>query len=198
MKSIIVTCLVALAVALCSTADAEMVGGQNWADDVADFNAGIQDYAGTTMDDSKAWWLTGAPDDYVAGWRGGGAADYIVMHWDSPLADEQGDDLVIRLFGGPKASALVLASVDGVDYTQVGVLGKGSPEVYREERFDLGGQFDAGVSFVKVERTASGNGTGMFFDAFGSVSVPEPGIAAMSALGFACLLSGRRRMRCSR
>ena len=97
------------------------------------------------------------------------------MHWDTAIPDLSGDDLVIRLYGGPYAEASVLASVDGGTFTNIGMIGGGTSGVFRQESFDFDGQFGGGISYVKVERVTNGAKTGMFFDAFGGVTALEPG-----------------------
>ena len=67
-------------------------------------------------------------------------------------------------------------AVDGIDFESIGTIGPGTPLTIREETFDFAGLFADPVRFVRVERTANGRQTGMFFDAFGgtAASVPEP------------------------
>jgi len=180
MKSL----LGSLSVAVAVLASAQVVGAAtidslNWADDAADYSSKIQNYGGTMMDVSTTWWLTGPPDggagDYVGGWRSNAPDEYIVMHWETPIPDLLGDDLVIHLYGGPSVEANVLASVDGTTFTTIGTIGGGVPLVFRQEYFDFDGQFGGDISYVKAERVANGPQTGVFFDAFGGNVVPEPG-----------------------
>lgn len=190
MKSLLTLMNIAVTVlASVQMAGADMI---DWADDVMDYTANIQNYAGIKMDDSTRWWLTGPPDadedhDYVGGWRSNAPNEYIVMHWDRPIADAPGDDLVIRLYSGPNAQARVSASVDGAIFSEIGVIGGGTPQVFREESFDFDGQLPGAVSYVKVERLANGPQTGMFFDAFGGVVIPEPGAMALVLAAAGCL-----------
>jgi hypothetical protein len=177
MRLSIAVCIVAF-LWFVASARAEVVGELNWADDVVGYSDSIQNYGGTVLSEATTWWLTGpsdasATDDYAAGWRTTTPDDYIIMHWETPLVDGEDEDLVIRLFSGPKASGTVLASVDGVDYTQVGVVGGGTPSIFREECFDFGGAFAQGVSYVKVCRDATGPQTGVFFDSFAGEVVAE-------------------------
>ncbi|MBN1590072.1 MAG: hypothetical protein JW888_11195 [Pirellulales bacterium] len=179
MKLLFIVASITTAVlAAAGFAAAAVVGDQNWADDVEIYTENIQNYAHVLMDDSTTWWLTGPPDatqtdDFVGGWCANAPGEYIVMHWASPLVDLPGDDLVVRLFSGPAASAEVLASVDGVTYTSIGTLGGGTPLAYREEMFDFDERFAGDVSYVMLQRDANGPQTGVFFDALGSTVVPE-------------------------
>ncbi len=191
MKSLSTLLSITLTVfASVQVARADMI---DWADDAAEYSANIQNYAGIKMDDSTRWWLTGPPDadqnhDYVGGWRSVAPNEYIVMHWGRPIADVPGDDLVIRLYGGPDAQAGVSASVDGAIFSEIGVIGGGTPNVFREEYFDFNGRLPGGVSYVKVERLADGPQTGMFFDAFGAAVIPEPGAMALLLAAAGCLV----------
>jgi hypothetical protein len=178
-----------------------------WADDVEAYTSKIQNYGGTLMSSSTESWVLGAPDaavngdetgldpDYVAGWRGNAPGEYIVVSFDTGLADAAGDDLTIRMFSGPNAGADVLASVNGTAFTKVGELGTGDPFDFRNETFDFGGAFSGAVKYVKVERVANGSQTGMFFDAFGGNPVPEPSSIVMltSVAGFLAVFMWRRR-----
>ena len=183
-----ISVIIVLAFASASISFAAYVGDQNWADDVEQYTDNIQNFGWVMMDASTEWWLTGEPDatsnsssiidDFDAGWRAESADECIVMHWDTPLVDWPGDDLVIRLFSGGKTVtdnrfANVSASVDGITYVNIGTLGKGSSLVFREETFDFAGQLEGDISYVKVERVAIGSGTGMFFDAFGGTVTPD-------------------------
>ena len=200
-------CVMATVLFFTPFANAEMIGSLNWADTVEDYTANIQNFNWVLMDSSTEWWLTGGPDatsnppagivnDYVGGWRGDFAGEYIIMEWNTPLVDLSGDDLIIRLFSGGKTVtnnifANVLASDDGTNFVNIGTIGKGSSLVFRNETFDFAGQFSGGVSHVKVERVATGSGTGIFFDAFGSV--PEPGSILFLLTGIGSLVMYRRR-----
>lgn len=184
----------------------------NWANSVTSYSANIQNYGGTLMDTSTTWWVTGLPDadadgngyvwdpgdhDYVAGWRSNAPGESIILHWDSPIADLPGNDLVAYLYSGPQASATVSASVDGAEFTQIGTIGGGTAGYLRQEEFDFAGL--GPVSYVKVLRVANGSQTGTFFDAFGGTNaVPEPGAIALLATGAIALFALRRGIRRSK
>jgi len=190
---------------------AEIVGGVNWADDVVDHSANIQNYGGTMMSESTEFWAVGAPDadadgngyafdsgdhDYVAGWRTTNADQYLIVYFKTALTDVLGDDLTIRLYGGGKASATVLASSDGEEFTQIGSIGGGTEGRLRDEMFDFNGLLADEVHYVKVSRATIGPGTGMFFDAFGGMAIPEPGTFVLfSFAGLAGLLVCAKRTR---
>jgi hypothetical protein len=194
--------LLSVAVAVSVSADVAQAD-PIWADDVAEYSGNIQNYGGTMMESSTEFWATGVPDadangngyvwdegidlDYVAGWRSNAPSEYLVVHFNTALADIAGDDLYIYVYGGSAASANVLASADGASYTQIGTLGGGTSGYLRSEAFDFGGSFSSGVQYVKVLRAANGAKTGMFFDAFGgTAAVPEPGtiMLLLTAAGF--------------
>ncbi len=180
-----------------------VVEAWNWDNSVADCSSCLQNYASAALESSTHWWLTGAPDadsthDYVAGWRSSAPNEYITMYWDTGIADVAGNDLAIRLYGGPKASAVVWASTDGNEFTQIGTIGSGATGVFQAEYFDFAGAFSGNVSYVKVTRGADGAGTGMFFDAFGAAPAPEPSTIAILATGVVALMVLRRRWRASR
>jgi len=192
-------------IASAATVGAAVVGGVNWADSVYDYTSYIQNYGGTLMTASTEFWVTGPSDadadgngyawdagdpDNVAGWRTINTDQYIVMQWQIGVADVPGDDLTIRMYGGPSASANVLASEDGTNYTHVGTIGGGTPGYFRDETFDFTGLFSSDVHYVKVLRVASGPQTGMFFDSFAG-GVPEPTTLVLLTGGAAALL--RRR-----
>ncbi|MEW6200024.1 MAG: PEP-CTERM sorting domain-containing protein [Planctomycetota bacterium] len=186
-------------------AGAEIIDGINWADDVYSYSANIQNYGGELMTPSTEWWLTGPPDadcngngyawdpgdqDTVAGWRAAMPDEYVTMYWETGIPDLAGEDLVIRLHGGPSAAADVFASVDGGVFGFIGAIGGGTPGYFRDEAFDFAGLFAESVHYVKVLRTTSGPQTGMFFDAFGG-NVPEPSSLALMVL--AVLAWGHRK-----
>lgn len=160
----------------------EVVDRLNWADEVVDYTANVQNYDGLRMDETTEWWLLGPPDcdvnengyawdeedqDSVAGWRTTDAGEYVVLYWESGLPDRSGDDLTIVLYGGPFAEAEVSASVDDITYGVIGTIGNGTPGYLREETFDFAGLFGTCVHYVQVLRVTSGPQTGTFFDAFG-------------------------------
>ena len=199
MKSL----LTLLSMAVTVLASAQVAGADliDWADDVEEYSLKIQNYGGTLMTAATEFWVTGAPDadvdgngyawddgdsDYVAGWRANAPDEYLVVHFDTALADIAGDDLSIHLYGGPEAGATVSASTDGISYDEIGTLGGGEVGYLRNERFDFNGLFSSGVRYVKVQRIENGSKTGMFFDAFGGTAVPEPAAVALllTAAGF--------------
>jgi hypothetical protein len=187
-------------------ASAAVIDGVNWADDAVAYSANIQNYGGELLSDATKWWITGPPDadangngyafdsvdqDAVAGWRSAAPGEYITMYWATGIPDVPGDDVTLRYFAGPNALADVYASVDGVSFTSLGVIGGGTSGYFRDATIDLGGFFAADVHFVKVVRAASGPNTGMFFDAFAGVVVPEP--AGLTLLVPPALALWRRR-----
>ena len=187
MKSLLT--LLSIAVAVLASAEVAGAAMIDWADDVADYSLNIQNYGGTSMTTATEFWVTRPPDadadgngyvwdagdpDYLAGWKSNAPNEYLVVHFDTALADVPGDDLSIHLYGGPSASAIVSASTDGTNYDQIGTLGGGTPGYLRNETFNFDGFFNSDVHYVKVERVGNGPQTGMFFDAFGGTAVPEP------------------------
>jgi len=190
-------------------ANAEVIGGMNWADGVADYSANIQNYAGTLMSATTEFWVTGVPDadangdgavenDFVAGWRSSAPSEFITVYFNTALTNLLGDDLSIWLYNGPKASATGQVSTDGVDFTSIGsISGDGaSSGPFRAEAFDFDGLFAGDVHYVKVLRAATGANTGMFFDAFGGTAVPEPGtVVLLSAAGLLVLIVYAKRKR---
>jgi len=187
------TCLGATALLLCMVtpgiADALM-----WADDVPAWTGEIQNYAGTLLDETTTWWLTGPPDadvdgdgyawgagdpDYVAGWRGNDPGASFTVHFTESLVDTTGEDVVLYGYRGSKAAGSVWASADGLSFTEIGSLAGGEPGYLDELWFDLGGLTD--VHFIRVLREANGSQTGAFFDAVGAL--PEPGALVLLAAG---------------
>ena len=114
------------------------------------------------------------------------------MHFDTGLVNIPGDDLSIHMYGGPSAGASVWVSADDATYVQVGTLGGGVTGYLRQEKFDFDG-LASDVHYIKVERTANGSGTGMFFDAFGGVMVPEPGTITLLLAAVGLLVVRRRK-----
>ncbi len=201
MKKISLTLSVAIMAGLITTCTQAglIVDDWLWADQVANSSSHIQNYLGTPMESSNHWWLTGSPDgdlgDYVAGWRSNAPDEFITMSWQGGISDLPGDDLVVCFYGGPKAAAIVSASIDGTTFTEIGTIGGGTPGVLQEAYFDFGGHFGESVSYVKVERAANGSGSGTFFDAFGAIMVPEPGAILLLSAGLLALGLFRRPRR---
>ncbi len=203
-----ITSIGAMAIALLAatmSAGGAVIDGTNWADNVAGYSSSIQNYGGTMMSGGMEFWLTGPPDadadhndyawdvgdpDLVGGWRANAPAEFFVVGWDRGIPDVAGHDLTIRCYGGPGASAKVAASVDGAEYTQIGTIGPGSPGHLEDLTFDFAGLFAEPVRYVKVNRSANGPQTGMFFDAFGG-AVPEPSALLILALGAGALVHKR-------
>lgn len=199
MKSLltILSCSVVLLIPF-HNAKAEQI---DWADYVNGYSANIQNYGGDLMTAETTGWLTGPPNadsthDYVAGWRAATPDEYIVMGWNEGIPDSPGHDLLIHLYAGPKASADVFASTNGVAFTLLDTMGGGmGAGNFFDATFDFAGQFSGDVYYVKVVRTAVDSGTGMFFDAFGGISVPEPSGYAMVFVALAALLALPTRKR---
>ena len=205
-KRIVMMTVVLLGSAAVS-ANGAVSGGINWADGVEAYSSNIQNYGGSLMSADAEFWLTGAPDadadgngymwdagdkDYVAGWRSNAPNEFIVMRWDGGISDMPGDDLTISLYAGPNASANVLASTDGLIFTQIGTLGGSTPGYLREEAFDFAGLFSEDVKYVRVARVGNGPNSAMFFDAFGG-AVPEPTTLSLLGLGGMAVIRRKRR-----
>jgi len=203
-KTLAMVAIVAAATA--ASANAGIIGNTNWADSVFDYSSNIQNYGGTLMTEATEFWVTGLSDadvdgngyawdagdlDYVAGWRSNAPGEYIILEWNTGIPDLVGDDLTIRLYGGPSASASVFASTDGTEFTQIGTLGGGTPGYLRDESFDFAGMLGDDVYYVKVERIANGPQTGMFFDSFAG-AVPEPSTLALLGVGILGLIRRKR------
>jgi len=194
-------CLMALQMAV--TAGASQAATR-WTDAVVPgWTGGIQNFGQTAMTEETTWWLTGPSDcdvdgngiwdpvtenDYMAGWRAGGAASFTVA-FSEAVEDIDGADLVIHLFSGSSALGNVLASSDGSTFVQIGTVGAGTPKHFRDEYFDFDGLID-NVHYIKLERVDAGPNTGAFFDSF--AAVPEPGTIGLMMLGAAAALRRRR------
>ena len=167
----------------------------------------------------STWWVTGVPDadvdgngyawddavdeDYVAGWRDYGAA-YFVLHYETALVNMPGDDLAVKVYGGSKCKVDVLGSTDGGVYIPIDIIAGAKNQIpgtsgrFHEEvaigldryiTLDFGSLDD--LHYIKFERSVDGPGSGMFFDAVGSV--PEPLTIVLLACGGLRVLSRRHR-----
>ncbi|MCK4627611.1 MAG: PEP-CTERM sorting domain-containing protein [Sedimentisphaerales bacterium] len=207
--------------------NAAVINGQNWADSVSDWSGGIQNYGlvenilwSEQGADPSTWWVTGAPDadvdgngnawdtgdnDYVAGWKGAGAAHFI-LYYETALVNIPGNDLAVKVYGGPNCEATVLGSTDDGSYTQIGIITgakgqiPGKPGFFHEvgaTGLDRYITLDFGtldnLHYIKFERSATGSGSGMFFDAAGSV--PEPLTIVLLAVGGLGIFSRRKHMK---
>ncbi len=199
--------------ALSSAGQAGPANSRNWADSVVSYTSQIQNYEGTLMGPSTEYWLLGPSDtdqngnlyafdwgiDQMtnAGWKAAAPAQEIVVQFDTALTDGAGDDLVIRLFCGPKAEASVYVSEDGSNWIQLdSIVGAaqqdlGTPGQLADVSYDFEGLGIRGVHYVKVYRETTGNGTGMFFDSFGT-AVPEPATLLLLGAGAAACLRKRK------
>lgn len=194
-----------------SSSQAGLISGQNWADSVTSYTSQIQNYGGIKMDSSTEFWVLGQSDadqgdnmyawddgdiDYVAGWRAGSANQEIVVEFNTAIEDVVGDDLVIRMYCGPKAQASVWVSEDNSIWTSIGTIAgtpsqiPGTPGYLYDAAFDFSGLFSGDAYYVKVHRDIAGAQTGMFFDSFAGV-VPEPTTLTLLGCGVIALI--RRR-----
>ena|GEM_PF-5140002 len=189
--------VVGLLVGLVAPAEAGLVDGTYWADDVVEpWSGQIQDYGGTLMDATTTWWLTGAPDadvngngyawdevdeDSVAGWRGNDPGAEFTVYFEIPIPDLAGDDVLIKGYRGSSYSASVWASSAGALFEQLGTIGGGQAGYFDEFWFDLAGTSFGEVQYVRLDRDANGPNTGGFVDAVGGV--PEPTTALLLTCG---------------
>jgi len=196
-------------------AEARYIKGRNWADSIEHYTERIQNYGlggcsgGALMEPNTTWWVLGPNDcdedgdmnaftedvngeltidnDYVAGWRGGGAVNKnqeIILKFDYGLKDvPEANDLVIRLYCGGKARCSVWASAernDVNDFVKIGeVVGHydempGVPGKLYNAYFDFNDVFLDDVHYLRVCRETIGADTGVFFDSFASATVMEP------------------------
>lgn len=194
-----------------SSSQAALINGQNWADSVVSYTSEIQNYGSTPMGSTTEFWLLNQSDadqdgnmyawdngdmDYVAGWRGGSANQEIVVGFNTALEDISGDDLVIRMYCGPKAQASVFVSKDNSNWIPIGTITgasgqiPGSPGYLYDATFDFSGLFSGDAYYVKVHRDNTGPQTGMFFDSL--ASVPEPATMLLLGMGSVCLLRRKK------
>ena len=201
-----------------SPANATLIGGQNWADEVASLSGNLQNYNGTAVGAAAADLVLGAPDsdvdgngnawdsvdkDNVVGWKGSGNASF-TLYFETALMNLDGDDLAVAVYGGSKCQASIYGSIDGIDFFHIGnIVGSagqipGRPGVFHEpdatglDRFstlDFGSLNN--LNYIRFDRAASGQGSGMFFDALGSV--PEPGTFLLLIIGGLGLLRSREQ-----
>lgn len=206
--------ITAFAVCL-NAAEARYIRGRNWADSVEHYTERIQSYGaggcagGALMELKTMWWVLGPSDcdvngdmdaftedvggeltvdnDYVAGWRGGGAANddqEIILKFEHGLKDvPDASDVVMRLYCGGKARCSVWASADSNDVNDFVKIGEvvghydqipGIPGKLYDAYFDFNGLFLGDVHYLRVYRETMGSDTGLFFDSFGSATVMEP------------------------
>jgi hypothetical protein len=194
-----------------SGGSAAIINGQNWADTIVSYTSQIQNYGGTYMDSGTESWVLGVSDadqtgnmyafdaadlDNVAGWRAAYADQEIIVGFNTAITDIAGNDIVVRLYCGPKASANIYVSSDNVNWVLIGnTTGSsdnvpGTPGYLYDASFDLAGLFFDDVYYIKVHRAASGAKTGMFFDSF--ASVPEPATLVILGLGAAACLRRKK------
>jgi hypothetical protein len=198
------------------TADACLVGGQNWADSVVAWSGSIQNYNATATGADALAYVLGPPDsdvddngcawdacdnDYVTGWKGAANASF-TLYFETALLNIEGDDLAVKAYGGANCKADVYGSVDGSSFelitsiagAQGQIPGKagffhevGAAGLDRYVTLDFGSLDN--LHYVRFDRVVCGSGSGMFFDAVGSV--PEPATVLLLAVGSLGLL--RRR-----
>jgi len=189
-------------------ASAAVVGNQNWADSLEAWSGNIQNYNSTATGAVALAYVLGPPDcdvdgngyawdpadnDYVAGWKGEGDASFLV-YFETALLNVTGDDLAAKVYGGPNCKADVYGSVDGSGFEIVGsIVGAkghipGKPGFFHDAGaagLDRYVTLDFGIldnlHYVRFDRVVSGQGSGMFFDAVGSV--PEPATLLLLILG---------------
>jgi len=133
--------------------------------------------------DMYAWDFEQGDRDYVAGWRTGSplhSEQEIVVKFETGIKDIIGDDIVIRMFCGPVAKASVWASIDGNDFTQIGIIEgqlneiPGTGGYLYDAFFDFNGIFTDDVHFIRVFREVTEPQSGMFFDSFSTAYIDVP------------------------
>jgi hypothetical protein len=215
--------LIAVFGILLGPAEARYIRGRNWADSIEYYTERIQNYGlggcggGFLIEPNTTWWVLGPNDcdmdgdmnaftedvngeltidnDYVAGWRGGGAVSKnqeIILKFEYGLKDvPETSDLVIRLYCGGKARCSVWASAESNDVNDFVKIGEivghydeipGTPGKLYDVFFDFGGIFLDDVHYLRVYRETVGADTGMFFDSFASAAVAEPNCCEEVAL----------------
>ena len=195
-------------------ANAGLVDGQNWADSLAAWSGNMQNYNGTAMGADALVYVLGPPDsdvdgngyawdandnDYVAGWKGTGDASF-TLYFDVALLNIGGDDLVVKVYGGATCQADVYGSVDGSSFEFIGSIAGVKGHIPGKSGFfhepgatglDRYVTLDFGIldnlHYIRFDRVGSGQGSGMFFDAVGSVpeSVDRTGAAYVKGQNWA-------------
>jgi hypothetical protein len=198
-------------------ANAGLVGGQNWADTVEAWSGNIQNYNGTAIGADALAYALGPPDsdvdgngyawdtgdnDYVAGWKASGSASF-TLRFEIALLNIEGDDLAVKVYGGPNCQGDVYGSVDGSSFELIGSIegaesqipGKpgffhnpGATGLERYSTLDFGA-FD-NLHYIRFDRVVSGSGSGMFFDSVGGV--PEPATIFLLGAGWLAIFRFRK------
>lgn len=181
-------------------ANASLVDGQNWADSLVAWSGSIQNYNGTSIGEDALVYVLGPPDsdidgngyawdaddnDYVAGWKGTADASF-TLYFEVALLNIDGDDLAVKVYGGATCKADVYGSVDGNSFELIGSIAGAKGHIPGKQGFfhepdatelDRYVTLDFGIldnlHYIRFDRVVSGQGSGMFFDAVGSV--PESG-----------------------
>jgi hypothetical protein len=177
-------------------ANASLVDGQNWADSLVAWSGSIQNYNGTSIGEDALVYVLGPPDsdidgngyawdaddnDYVAGWKGTADASF-TLYFEVALLNIDGDDLAVKVYGGATCKADVYGSVDGNSFELIGSITGAKGHIPGKQGFfhepDATGldryvTLDFGIldnlHYIRFDRVVPGQGSGMFFDAVGSV-----------------------------